>query len=86
MMIFWCPLVVVKMRHGSSQDPYMQRGKALTSPGQVLALISGLVRVAAPSLGSISDCFPEKNSQQAFLPAPQLHSAVYLEEQKELIN
>ena len=85
-MVFWCLLVVVKMRPGSSQDPYMQKWKALTSPGQVLALISGLVRVAAPSLGGLSDCFPERNSQQAFLPASQLQSAVYLEGQKEPIN
>lgn len=64
MMVFWCPVVVVKMRPGFGQDPYIQKWKALISPGQVLALISGLV--AAPSLGGPSDCFPERPSQQSF--------------------
>lgn len=50
--------MVVKMRPGSGQDPQTRRRKALTSPGHVLTLISGLVRVATMSVGELSDCFP----------------------------
>lgn len=50
-----------------SQDPCVQRWKVLTSSGQVLSLISSLVGVAAPTLGVLSDCFPERNSQHFFV-------------------